>query len=252
MSSLPVALIVLVCLLGGAVLGMVVREVLPKEHLSDEAKDVIKLGTGLLATLAALVLGLLIASARSSIAVKADEIEQAASKVIQLDHILRRYGPEANEARDLQRRLFTARADLVWTKAGTSLGTALGGGTSGIEEVQEKLRALVPTSDAQRWLQARALQLTIDLEQIRWLMVEQSGSAIPVPFLFVLVLWLVVIFMSFGLLAPRRGIVLVSIVASALSVSSAIFLILELDRPFAGLLKTSDAPIRDAITEINR
>ena len=252
MSALLVAIVALVCVLGGAVLGMVPREVLPKEHLSDEARDVIKLGTRLLATLAALVLGLLIASARSSIQVKADEIEQAATKVIQLDHILRRYGPEANEVRDLQRRLFMAKADLVWTKVGMSVGAPLGRGVSGIEEVQEKLGALMPTSDAQRWLQARALQLTIDVAQIHWLMIEQSQSAIPVPFLVVLVLWLVVIFMSFGLLAPRRGIVLVSIVACALSVSSAIFLILELDRPFEGLLKISDAPIRDAITEINQ
>jgi hypothetical protein len=128
----------------------------------------------------------------------------------------------------------------------------LGRGAAGIEEVQEKLRALVPTSDSQRWLQTRALSLSVDLAQMRWLLIEQGESSIQLPFLVVLVLWLAVIFMSFGLLAPRRGIVLVFIVACALSVSSAIFLILELDQPFEGLLKISDAPVRDAIAEMNR
>ncbi len=132
------------------------------------------------------------------------------------------------------------------------LDSALGQGGTNIEAVQEKLRSLAPNNDAQRWLQTRALQIATEVEQLRWLSIERSERPIPVPFLVVLVLWLVVIFTCFGLLAPRHGLIYVVIVACALSVSGAIFLILELDQPFTGLLRASDAPMRHAIAEMNQ
>ena len=243
--------LVLACVLGGAALGMVLRESLPKDRLSDESKDLIKLGTALVSTLTALVLGLLITSAKSSADVTADEVKQIAAKIIQLDRNLRHYGPEADEVRDLLRRMVTAQTDLLWTGDVRSVAAAVGRGGAGIEGIQEKLRALAPRNDAQRWLQTRALQITAEEEQVRWLAVERSGRPIPIAFLVMLVLWLAVIFTCFGLLAPRHGIIYAVIVACALSVSGAIFLILELNQPFAGLLKVSDAPMRHAITEMN-
>jgi hypothetical protein len=251
-SALAISLIVFACVLAGAALGMVLREVLPKHHVSEESKDIIKLGTGLLATLAALVLGLLIASAKSSFDVKSDELKQSVARIILLDRSLRHYGPEANEVRDLARRLVTAKAELIWMEVDTTVGAGLGRGAAGIEEVQDKLRALAPTNDAQRWLQTRALQISSELALTRWLVIEQSGSSIPMPFLVVLVFWLAVIFASFGLFAPRHGTVYAVIFACALSISSAIFLIVELDQPFEGMLKISDWPIRDAVAEMNR
>ena len=252
MRELAISLIVFACMLGGAVLGMLLRQVLPEHHLSDESKSTVQLGTGLLATLSALVLGLLIASAKSSFDIKSDEIKQGATTMILLDRNLRHYGAEANETRAVLRRLTVDKVDLPWIENSMQAGAGALGAAAGIEEVQEKLRALVPSSDAQRWLQTRALQLSSELAQTRWLVVEQRGSSIPMPFLVVLVLWLTVIFASFGLCAPRHGTVYAVIFACALSVSSAIFLIMELDQPFAGLLKISDAPLRDAIDEIRR
>ena len=249
-NSLEVPLVVLGCVLGGAGLGVILRAYLPKERLTDESKDLIKLGTALLSTLTALVLGLLITSAKSSADVMADEVKQIAAKIIQLDRNLRHYGPEANDARDHLRRMVTAHTDLLWS--GAAVQASLGRGGAGIEEVEEKLRALAPHDDAQRWLQARALQIAADVEQVRWLAVEQIERPVQIPFLVVLVLWLVVIFACFGLLAPRNGIVYAVIVACALSVSGAIFLILELHQPFAGLLRISDAPMRHAIAQMSQ
>jgi len=251
-SALAISLVVLACVLGGAALGMVLRKILPEHHVSDESKDIVKLGSGLLATLAALVLGLLIASAKRSFDIKSDEIRQSAARIILLDRNLRHYGPEANEARDLLRRLVAAKSDLTWIEPGMTVGEGLARSAAGIEEVQDKLRAFAPTNAAQRWLQTRALQISSELAQMRWLVVEQSASSIPMPFLVVLVFWLAVIFASFGLFAPRHGTVYAVILACALSVSSAIFLILELDQPFEGLLKISDTPMREAIAEMNR
>ena len=252
MTALAVTLIVLACVLGGAALGMVLRKLLPEDWFRDESKDLIKLGAALLSTLTALVLGLLITSSKSSADVTADEIKQIAAKIIQLDRNLRHYGPEASEVRDLLRRMFTANTELLWSGAGTPVRSALGQGGTNIEAIQETLRSLAPNNDTQRWLQTRALQIATDVEQVRWLALQRSEKSIPMPFLVVLVFWLAVIFACFGLLAPRNGIIYAVIAACALSVSGAIFLILELNQPFGGLLKISDAPIRNAIAEMNQ
>jgi hypothetical protein len=181
-----------------------------------------------------------------------NEVKQMAANIIQLDRTLRHYGQGANEVRDLLRLMVLAKAELVWVESSSPVRDALGHGGAGVEKIQEKLRALAPGNEAQRWLQTRALQIATELEQVRWLAIEQSDGSVPIPVLVVLVLWVAVIFMCFGLLAPRQRIVYVVIIACALSVSSAIFLILELDQPFTGLLKISDQPIRDAIAEMNR
>ena len=252
MSALVISFIVFACVLGSSVVGVYVRSVLPEHHVNEDSKYIFKSGMGLLATLAALVLGLLIASAKSSFDSKQDEIKEGAAKIILLDRTLRHYGPEADPARAVLGRLTAAQTDLTWIENSVQVGVPSAGPLAGIEEVQEKLRALVPASDAQRWLQTRALQLSSELAQMRWLLIDQHGSSIPTPFLVALVLWLAVIFGSIGLFAPRHGTVYVVIFASALSVSSAIFLILQLDRPFEGLMAMSDAPLRAAIAELNR
>jgi hypothetical protein len=251
-SALLISFIVFACVLGGAVLGMFMRSVLPKHHVNEDSKYIFKLGMGLLATLAALVLGLLIASAKSSYDVKEDEIKQSAAKIILLDRTLRHYGPEADQARAVLRHVAAAETDLTWMESGLQIGVRSAAASSGIEEVQEKLRVLVPANNAQTWLQTRGLQLSSELAQMRWLSIDQHRGSIPTPFLVALVFWLAVIFCSFGLFAPRHGTIYAVIFACALSVSSAIFLILELDRPFEGLLTISETPLREAIAELNR
>jgi Protein of unknown function (DUF4239) len=247
-----ISFIVFACVLGAAGLGIFTRGVLPEHHVNEDSKYIFKSGMGLLATLSALVLGLLIASAKSSYDVKEDEIKQGAAKIILLDRTLRHYGAVADEARAILRRVTATQTDLTWIESGTQVDVSSGSGSSGIEEVQEKLRALAPADDGQRWLQARGLQLTTELAQMRWLSIDQHRGSIPTPFLVALVFWLAVIFFSFGLFAPRHGTIYAVILACALSVSCAIFLILELDRPFEGLLAISETPLRDALAELDR
>jgi hypothetical protein len=252
LSALAISVIVFACVVGGAVLGMFVRSVLPEHHVNEDSKYIFKLGLGLIATLAALVLGLLLASVKSSYDVKEDEIKQGAAKIILLDRTLRHYGPQVDQARATLRRLAASKTDLTGIDNGPPAGGRFGGALAGIEEVQETLRALVPVSDAQKLLQLRALQLSGELAQMRWLLIDQHGSSVQMPFLVALVFWLAVIFGSLGLFAPRHGTVYAVIFACALSVSTAIFLILELDRPFEGLLSISNAPLRDAVAELSR
>ena len=252
MSALSISWIVFACLLGGAVAGAVLREVLPRHHLSEDSKYIVGLGTGLLATLAALVLGLLIASAKSSFELRSDEVKQGAAKLILLDRNLRHYGPDADGIRAALRAMAETRRRVSWLEHDGPSGATASGGAADIEGVQQKLLALAPGSDAQRWRRTRCLELSGELAQMRWLVINQHGSSIPTPFLVALVLWLAVIFTSLGLFAPRNLTALAVIFLCALSVASAIFLILELDRPFEGLIRISDAPLREAIAEMSR
>lgn len=254
MSALAISVIAFVVVLGGSWIGSFFGRVLPKHHLSDESKDMIKVGIGFLATLAALVLGLLIASAKSSYDTRSQEIQQVASKIILIDRNLRQYGPAADPAREMMRRMLTAKVDLTWAK-GELAAERSGAGVPpviGIEEFQDRIRTLTPSNEAQMLLKTRLVQLGEDMAQTRWLLVEQTDSSIPVPFLVILVFWLAVIAGCLSLFAPRNGTVITVNVVCALSFASAIFLILEMDTPFEGLLRISDAPLRNALAFINR
>jgi hypothetical protein len=250
MSSWAISSTAFLCIMGGAVLGSFLRDVLPKEHISDESRDIVKVALGLIATLAALVLGLLVATASSSLDTKVQEVQQAAAKIILIDHNLRQYGLQGNEARNHLRQSVIGAAQALSPSAnaaapGLPLATA-------IEEFQHQLRILSPTNDEQRLLQMRLVQLGQEVAQTRWLLVEQGESSIRTPLLVVLIFWLTTLFAGFSLLSPRNKTVTMVAVFCALSVSSAIFLVLEMDRPFDGLFRISEEPLNNALAELNR
>ena len=121
-----------------------------------------------------------------------------------------------------------------------------------MEAIQDKLFQLFPRTDAQRWLQSRALQISSEIAEGRWLLIEQKGqSSIPMPFIVMLVFWLTVIFACFGLFSPRNGTVVVVLLVCALSAASSLFLILELNTPYGGLIKVSGAPLRNALIHLS-
>ena len=252
MSALAISLVAFACIFGGALLGMFIRTFLPGHHVSEESKDVVKLGTGMIATLAALVLGLLIASAKGNFDTMNSGLRQVGSRVILLDRIMAHYGPETMEARDLLRRSLTSAIARLWPedKIGQAVAKAPEGRVN-IEAVQDKLRQLSPRNDAQRWLQSRALQISGDIAEGRWLLIEQIGqSSVPMPFLVMLVFWLTVIFTSFGLFSPRNATVIAVLLICALSAAGSLFLVLELDTPNAGLMKVSSAPLHNALAHL--
>jgi hypothetical protein len=229
------------------------RTSLPEHHLSEDTTGVVKLGTGLIATLAALVLGLLIASAKTSFDRIKDEVTQGAAIVVQLDRTLAQYGPETKEARDLFRSAVASVIELLFSEKGSGLAKLdAPERLARMEQIQAKLRELAPRNDAQRSLQSRALELSNELAQMRWLLIAQGEGAIPTPFLVVLVFWLAIIFAGFGLLSAKNATVVAMLVVCALSVSGAIFLIEEMDRPLEGLMKISGAPLRKALTHLGQ
>jgi hypothetical protein len=254
LNALMTALVAFVGIIAGAWFGAYLRRVLPKHHLTAETESVVRIGVGLIATMAALVLGFLLASAKGSFDTKTEEIRVSAAKLILLDRNLRQYGPEADPARAQLRATAKAKLDHRWVAA-AEVAIVEPSSTSGplaFEQLQESIRALAPVTQSQRAVQARALQLSEDLAQTRWLLVEQIGGSIPVPFLVLLILWVALIFASFSLFAPNNWTVNAVLLACALSVSSAIFLIIEMDQPFGGILRISDAPFRSAIGYLER
>src|SRR5215813_2115650 len=251
MSALATGGVVFACVFGGALLGLFLRSALPDHHRSSESKDVVKLGMGLLATMAALVLSLLIASAKGSYDAQSSEITQLAANVALLDRILAHYGPETKDARDSLGRSVARAIDQMWPQSGSQvaeLNPAAAGGEGFIDKVQ----ALSPQSEAQRSLRTEALKIATDVARTRSLIFAQAGSSIPLPFLMILVFWVAVIFVSFGLFAPPNATVIATLFVCALSVSGAIFLILELDQPFQGFIQVSSAPLRTALAHLGQ
>lgn len=249
MNSLAISLVAFACIFGGVLIGMGLRALLPDHHLSEESKDVVKLGTGMIATLAALVLALLLASAKGTFDTMNNELRQTGSRLVLLDRVMAQYGPETREARDLLRSSITSGIQRFWSEESLEVAIATANQPRyEFEAIQYKLRQLKPRNDSQRWLQSRALQISADIAETRWLLQAQVGeSALPTPFLVVLVCWLTIIFASFGLYSPRNGTVILVMLVCAISAAAALFLILEMDRPYYGLIKLSSAPLQKAL-----
>jgi hypothetical protein len=247
MGSIAISLFVFACVFGGGLLGLFLRAALPERHLSADSKTTVTLGMGLVGTMAALVLGLLIASAASSFDTQRNELTELSAKVVLLDHLLGHYGPETKEARDLLRSAVSRMLDKVWPE-GPSRPVKAEPNSAGGEILYEKILELSPKDDTQRTLKAQALNIALELGHTRWLMFEQQAVSISTPFLVVVVFWLTIIFISFGLFAPPNATVIATFFVCALSVSGAIFLILEMYSPFAGLIQISSTPLRNALS----
>ncbi len=253
MSSLAIASISAGCIFGGVLLGLGLRSLLPGHHLSNDSKDTVKLGAGMIATLSALVLGLLVSSAKSSFDTMNAEITQGGAKIILLDRELANYGPETKAVREQLQRLVAAGIETIWpgVKTGAS-GLTTFEKQNGMEALQIKLRELTPANDIQRQLLLQAQQTTNELLQARWLVIEQAQNVLPMPFLVVLLFWLTMLHVSFGLFAPRNATVIIVLLICALSLSGAIFLILEMSRPLDGLIKVSSAPLLKALEHLGQ
>jgi hypothetical protein len=251
MIAVTVALITFVCVAGGALVGLLLGAVLTPRHLESDSKDTVKLGMGLVATMTAILLGLLIASAKSFYDTQNAQITEMSSKVILLDRVLAHYGPETKEARELLRSAVSRVLDALLRK-GASADPRVTAAPSGSEILYDKIQALSPQNDAQRVLQNQAISVAVDLAKTRWLMVQQSSTSVSPPLLGALVCWLVLIFFSFGLLAPRTPIVAVTLCLCALAVSSAIFLVIDMYSPFSGVVRVSSVSLQTALDRLGK
>jgi hypothetical protein len=251
MSPITTSLIVFACVFGGALLGMFLRRALPEQHLSGDARSTVNLGIGLIGTMSGIALGLLVASAASKYDTQKNELTKLSAEVVLLDHILAHYGSETKESRDVLRGAVVHTLDRIWPQDRSQHGRLEPTSTGG-EAVYDEIQQLSPQDDGQHYLKGQALSIAMDVGQTRWLMYEQGNVPLPRPLLVVVVFWLSIVFASFGLYAPRNATIVGVLFLCALSVSGAIFVILELYTPFGGVIQVSSAPLRDALAQLGR
>src|SRR5262245_26971704 len=245
MSSLMIASVMFACVLASAVVAILIARRLPGHHLGSESRDTIKLGLGVIATLTALVLGLLVAAAKGTYDTQSSTAKEFAAQLAVLDRVLARYGSETQEVRAQLRPFTQAVLDQIWPQDGAGPHELSGGESRAIgETLFDTVAALEPKTDSQRLLKSRALDILVGLGRFRQRLVVNSEGSIPMPLLLVLGIWQAVLFAGFGMLAPRNATTLCVLVVCMLSVSGSLFLVLELDHPFEGTIRVSDAPLR--------
>jgi len=247
-SPIEISLMTCALMLVGAAVGVHLRRALPEHHLNDHAKDIVRLGTGLIATISALVLGLLINSASSSFEAQHNEVRQMAANIILLDQLLERYGPEARPARQLIRNGVGPLVRQLWGDLGAPGPQPMTTEPSGnASRAYIAIHDLSPQTDTQRSIKAQAIQTATEIQRSRLMLYERSHAGIPTPFLAILISWLTMIFVSFSLFSPLNPTSIVALLCIALSASGAIFLILEMGQPFDGLMQISSEALRTAL-----
>jgi hypothetical protein len=249
MNTTLTALVVFGCLVGAVLLGRIFRRILPEDHLTSDSRDTVKLAMGLVATMSALVLGLLVSSAKGSYDTERSEVIQMAAKVAFLNRILTAYGPEAAVARAQLREVVEQSVGHVWHGEMRTLGQTAPSTSAG-DLAYIVVQQLSADNDMQRTLKAQAVSQLTDLGQLRQLLIAQSVPSISTPMLVILVSWLVIIFFGFTVVAPPNATTVLALVVSAFAVSGAIFLILELDQPFGGVIHISSEPMLNALHQL--
>jgi hypothetical protein len=266
MTELQSALLVFVMLISGAVFGGIVRPLLPEEHKGQQTVQVVQLVVGMLVTFAALVLGLLTASAKSTFDTTNNDIRTYASELIQLDTTLRDYGVEANGVRDLLRTYTAAAIASTWpeeprppgmyprVERDESRNGNLDSLTLGkmLEQGETAIRRLDPRDSLHQKLATEALSRYQRLVEQRWKLIEEAHGSISYPFDRILAFWLVIIFLCFGLIAPRNALSIVTITLGAVSIATAVLVILDLDTPFTGSIVVASQSMRDALVYLSR
>jgi hypothetical protein len=255
MNGTVIGIIVLACTFGGALIGLFLRKALPGHHLDNDSRDTIKVGIGLIATMTALLLGLVTASAKSSFDAMDTAVKQTAIQILTLDRLLARYGPETNEIRQGLKLGVGARIDMIWphdSAKPVSVNPMPSGSAPMGERLTDAIRSLKAKDDAQRALQSRAVDTAESLLQAKWMVLAGAENSIPLPFLVILVFWLTIVFVSFGLFAPRNATVIAALFVCSASVAAALFLVLEMESPLTGFIQVSPNPLRYALSALGK
>jgi hypothetical protein len=251
-SSLLICVMALVAMFGGGVIGIFAGRILPKHHLSDSSASAVKLMATIVVSLTSLVLALMLSSANSSFSVNAGIVKKLSSDLIHLDHLLRTYGPEANEARASLRAYTTRKSDELFPASAVPASTDRET-SDRLDSLLDSILSLAPADRRHTALVEQALAITSSIYAERWLLWENPGTTVPPQFLLVLIFWLFLIFVSFGLFAPVNHTVIASFLLCSIAVSGAILMILDMGDPMhPGWVQVSGEPMRRAVIEIGR
>jgi hypothetical protein len=242
------SVVVLLLILVSAALGSYVRLRLADHHFSEESLAAMRIAVGLVATLSALVLSLLISSGKSSLDLVTTALQHNSVAMIQLDHTLSQFGPSASGLRADIKSDYERWLDFLFS---SERGTTAEADSQQLLERTYEIQGRID-GPAQDKLRDHAIALWDDIFAGRWLALEHRRGLIPTPLIAVLVGWLVVIFGIFGFSAPRNWSMCVVFLLCALSATTAVFVVLDLDTPFRGMVNVSKTPMLDALRFIDR
>jgi hypothetical protein len=251
MSSAGVGLIAFACLFGSAMLGMFIRSRLPEHHQSADTQRIVNLAAGIIGTMAALVLGLLVASAKSAYDTQSNELTAMAAKIVLLDRGLALYGPDAEGSRDQLRRVVHDTVEQLWPNDQHLSAKPDQVRAPGLA-LYVAIQKLSPQDESQRTIKAQAIALVTQIAEQRFLIIQQKKSSVSKPLLVILIFSLAINFSSFGLFAPRNGTVIAALCLCAMASAGAIFLILELYNPYGGFIQIPSATLQNTLAALER
>jgi hypothetical protein len=249
MVNLIIGLISFAAIFGGVLIGRFFARRLPSHHLSPETQSAVNVAVAVIGTLSALVLGLMISAANASFSTRADGVRELSLQVIRIERNLRRYGPEADDARAKLRAWATFKTQQLFPEKDQPVPPPETG-IKTLESVQDALLGLTPKDERQKYLRTLCVTLSSNLIQARWSLEQHMGHSIPGPFLVLLIFWLAIVFASFGLFAPANSTAMITLLLCAVAVSGGIMMIEELDSPHSGLIRLPSESMRKALAEV--
>jgi hypothetical protein len=249
MHSLAMSALVFALIFISALAGMAIRRAAPDDHFSSEAKDTVRLAIGLVVTMTGLVLGMLVSSAKTFYDSEKNQVAEMSSQIILFDDLLSTYGPETRQTRIEAREFVGNAVDRIWPRDESQMYQLRPANNN--QNLYQQLELLVPKNGAQAFAKTQLMSSTVSLKRTYWLMYLQSEqTSMPFALLAVVTSWLMAIFVSFGVFAPRNSTVILTLIVCALAVSAAVFIIMSMYLPFSGILKISPVAVRDALSQM--
>jgi hypothetical protein len=225
---------------------MVKRRV-PKHYLTEETKSLVSVSMAVVATISALVLGLLLSNANSSFNAVQGQVTALSAEILRLDQLLRRYGSDTKLAREKLREYAERKRDDLFPNNPAEVHLGNQSTYELLQEVEDLVLAIKPANARDQWWLAQAMTLASKIGDTRFLLAQQIGQGTPKAVLLLLVFWLTLLFASFTLFAPSNLISMATMTLCALAIAGAIGMILELERGFGGVVQVSPQPMNHAV-----
>ncbi len=246
MEEYLIPIVTFLCLVGAASASMLIHVRLPSQPVAGDTIAIVRFAVNILLVMTSVVLGLMLNSAKNTFEINNRNLHALATGVILLDRVLRTLGPEADEA---HRRL------VEYTRTaldGVHILEADQQAEASLDAAGASLRAIKVSDDRKLALWNDATQIYRQVVRDRWIVVDAAGGTIPSPLIIGLIVWLAVIFAGMGFGTPRNAVVTTTFVVTAMLLSSALYLVLEMDRPSSGLIRISSAPFERALAQMQR
>lgn len=252
MRPLFISLLAFLCIFGGALAGFFVRKFLPSHHLSPESKAAVKLGSGLIATMAGLILGMLIYEGKGNFDQISNLVNQGAANYVHLDTVLKHYGSETTPIRSELRSHLEFNLRKFWPEECGGLTPPTGYAPKDMEDIIQPLSLLNASTLPRQEIQKRALLLADSIYHEGKLAEANIASRMPWLLIAIPVLWITLLTFIYGLLSPWNATVVAVLCACSLGVAAAVFLICAMNGPMSQPIKVSGAPLRKALEMMSR